>query len=227
MHAMQYRIGLPSDYDMGIIRERVSSKGAALDGFAGLGLKAYLIREAGVAGSPINEYAPFYLWADLEGMKRFLYGKIGFGGIVESFGRPAVAHYNLISTLAGDQSQAQSSWAVLRTYSMDPGVDPGELVAARLASVRSSLAESASPAISCHSISLAVDPFTWTMIEFELLTERPGTERTTVEQPDGLVGVEVFEVLHTSRPEFDSLVGTTVDGAADIAEANAAVGESL
>lgn len=226
MHAMQYRIGLPSDYDMGIIRERVSSKGAALDGFEGLGLKAYLIREVGVAGSPINEYAPLYLWADIEGMKRFLYSKIGFGGIVESFGRPAVAHYNLISTLAGAQSQGQPSWAMLRTYSTDPGVDPGELVAQRLAFARSAL-ERTERAASCHSISLAVDPFTWTMIEFELQVDPPDAdsaerERVSTEGPDGLIAAEVFEVLHTSRPEFDSLVDNSVGSLL----ANSTVGES-
>jgi Domain of unknown function (DUF4865) len=37
MHAMQYRIVLPSDYDMNIIRARVATKGAALDNFVDVG----------------------------------------------------------------------------------------------------------------------------------------------------------------------------------------------
>lgn len=61
MYAMQYDIALPAGYDMTIIRERVATRGHALDDRAGLGLKAYLIRERGVAGSPVNQYAPFYL----------------------------------------------------------------------------------------------------------------------------------------------------------------------
>ena len=48
MHAMQYEIPLPADYDMGIIRHRVATRGSALDDWAGLGVKAYLIRERGV-----------------------------------------------------------------------------------------------------------------------------------------------------------------------------------
>lgn len=44
MHAMQYEITLPGDYDMGIIRRRVAGRGAATDAFSGLGLKAYAIR---------------------------------------------------------------------------------------------------------------------------------------------------------------------------------------
>ncbi|GGO10638.1 hypothetical protein GCM10010116_21330 [Microbispora rosea subsp. aerata] len=39
----------------------MATRGHALDDRAGLGLKAYLIRERGVAGSPVNQYAPFYL----------------------------------------------------------------------------------------------------------------------------------------------------------------------
>jgi len=89
MYAMQYRITLPADYEMDIIRRRVATRGSALDAFDGLGLKAYLVRDR-ANGSPINQYAPFYLWADAAGMRRFLWGGAGFGGIVADFGRPAV-----------------------------------------------------------------------------------------------------------------------------------------
>ncbi|MCW2914583.1 MAG: hypothetical protein JWN52_2651 [Actinomycetia bacterium] len=37
MHAMQYEITLPADYDMKIIRHRVATKGHLLDAFPGLG----------------------------------------------------------------------------------------------------------------------------------------------------------------------------------------------
>ena len=80
MYAMQYVITLPADYDMGIIRDRVTTKGPLLDTFPGLGLKAYLIRERGVDISPVNQYAPFYLWATVDGMTRFLWGGGGFSG---------------------------------------------------------------------------------------------------------------------------------------------------
>jgi len=70
MYAMQYEITLPADYDMKIIRNRVEKRGHLLDTFPGLGLKAYLIRERGMDDSPINQYAPFYLWASINGMTR-------------------------------------------------------------------------------------------------------------------------------------------------------------
>lgn len=58
MHALQYEITLPAGYDMGIIRDRVARRGHLLDDWGGLGLKAYLIRERGLRGSPVNQYAP-------------------------------------------------------------------------------------------------------------------------------------------------------------------------
>jgi hypothetical protein len=51
MYASQYELTLPADYDMGVIRDRVARGGRLLDDRAGLGLKAYLIRERGVNGS--------------------------------------------------------------------------------------------------------------------------------------------------------------------------------
>ena len=45
MYAMQYQVGLPADYNMQIIRDRVKKTGHLMDGFAGLEFKAYLIRE--------------------------------------------------------------------------------------------------------------------------------------------------------------------------------------
>lgn len=58
MHAMQYEITLPGDYDMGIIRHRVATKGAGTDTFGGLGLKAYAIRERGIDGSTARTSTP-------------------------------------------------------------------------------------------------------------------------------------------------------------------------
>src|SRR4051794_39500637 len=73
MIAMQDQLTLSADYDMGIIRERVARTGHMLDRFKGLGQKAYLIRENAVDGSPVNQYAPFHLWADAAAAASFLW----------------------------------------------------------------------------------------------------------------------------------------------------------
>lgn len=85
MQAMQYEITLPADYDMGIIHRRVAEKGRLTDEFPGLAMKAYLVRERGVAGSPVNQYAPFYLWNTATGMNAFLWGP-GFRGSARTSG---------------------------------------------------------------------------------------------------------------------------------------------
>ncbi len=59
---MQYELTLPVGYGTDVIRERVARTGHLLDDWPGLGLKAYLLRERGVHGSPVDQYAPFYLW---------------------------------------------------------------------------------------------------------------------------------------------------------------------
>lgn len=70
MIAAQYEITLPTDYDMGIIRRRVAERGSALDDRAGLGLKAYLVRDV-ADGAPVNAYAPFYRWNDPAALAAF------------------------------------------------------------------------------------------------------------------------------------------------------------
>ncbi len=113
MHAMQYEITLPADYDMAIIERRVATRGSLLDDFPGLGLKAYAVRRRGIHASTVNQYAPFYLWRSVEGMKRFLLGD-GFRGLCESFGRPSVRHGVGLSFRAG-RAFAKTPVAATRT----------------------------------------------------------------------------------------------------------------
>ncbi len=96
MLAMQYEITLPADYDMALIRRRIAEKGHLLDGFPGLGFKAYLYATRDDTALPggTNRYAPFYLWHDGEGMNAFL-GGTGFAALARDFGRPAVQTWSV------------------------------------------------------------------------------------------------------------------------------------
>ncbi|SEI05207.1 protein of unknown function [Rhizobium tibeticum] len=89
MMAMQYSFRLPADYDMSIIDRRIRDKGPMLDGFPGLGFKAYLCARKGEFGSCENLYAPFYLWQQPQGASDFLTGP-GFERVTQSFGWPHV-----------------------------------------------------------------------------------------------------------------------------------------
>ena len=178
MYAMQYEITLPADYDMDIIRRRVETKGSELDDFPGLGLKAYLMRERGV-NSPVNQYAPFYLWASTDQMRNFLLGE-GFRGLCADFGRPAVRHCLGVTCLRGPDGSTPR--AATRRITALPDDLTGE---------RRALDElAASPDV--HTAALAVDPRTWELVRFTLWAE---------DAPDDAA----YQVLHLSSPHLTDI----------------------
>jgi hypothetical protein len=85
MIGMQYKVILPADYDMDIIRRRVQENGHKTDGFPGLLFKAYLTTESGKNGSLYNSYAPLYIWNTAQGMNSFVFDGY-FDNILASFG---------------------------------------------------------------------------------------------------------------------------------------------
>ncbi|WP_433323026.1 DUF4865 family protein [Spirillospora sp. CA-294931] len=187
MYAKQYEITLPADYDMGRIRDRVAARGHLLDDRAGLGLKAYAIRERGAGGSPVNQYAPFYLWNDPGAMARFLVGGGGFQGIVRDFGRPAVHHWTGVAAVAGP-ARAAAPRAASRRLTPLPADLPmdeqlGDLDVFRRRD-------------GVHTAALAFDPFQWRLLRFVLWEDAV---------PEDEDATERYEVLHLSRPGMDDL----------------------
>jgi uncharacterized protein DUF4865 len=193
MQAMQYEITLPADYDMAIIRDRVATKGAMTDGFGGLGLKAYGIRERGVDGSPANQYAPFYLWTSLDGMNRFLW-RGGFDGLSRDFGRPVVRQWTGLAFERGPASAMAPTAATKRTQPIAPDADAAAVIEVAVAETLER-----ARAGGVHSAALAVDTRAWELVQFMLWASRP---------PHGS-GAEdresTYEVLHLSSPHFEEL----------------------
>jgi hypothetical protein len=231
MHAMHYEITLPADYDMAIVRRRVATRGATTDDFPGLGLKAYGIRERGVGGSLVNQYAPFYLWASLDGMNRFLWGG-GFDGIPRDFGRPVVQQWTGFAFECGPAREATPRAATKRTERIAPDAD----AKAAIEAARAGLAEQAGePGV--HSAALAIDTRAWELVRFTLWassaagSEAGGTGRGAggseagdaergrgadgvgaapggVVAPNGVLAAAsetTYEVLHLSSPHLDEL----------------------
>lgn len=92
MIVMQYSFTLPANYDMQIIRNRITENGHKLNGFPQLIFKGYLYsikenRELGPGKE--NQYAPFYLWESNEGMISFL-ANPGYKQLEQDFGRPRI-----------------------------------------------------------------------------------------------------------------------------------------
>jgi len=85
MIATQYKIILPSDYDMNIIKNRVRNNGYKTDGFEDLKFKLYLITEKGTNKNVQNSYCPLYLWNDSNGLNKFLFNGF-YDNIITSFG---------------------------------------------------------------------------------------------------------------------------------------------
>lgn len=185
MHAMQYEITLPADYDMSVIRRRVASRSALLDDFPGLGLKAYLIRERGKDGSPVNQYAPFYLWNTPHAMNSFLWGH-GFRGVIDDFGRPVVQHWTGLAFEPGPARDSVPHSASRTAEPIPVGTDPATVVEQAVADARE---YARTPGL--HSIALAIDPRNWELIRF-MLWEHSAPEETDLR----------YEVLHLSTPHL-------------------------
>ncbi|MET7700671.1 DUF4865 family protein [Streptomyces sp. NPDC005485] len=188
MHALQYELTFPADYDMGIIRDRVARVGHLLDDWDGLGFKTFLVRERGVDGSPVNQYAPFYLWNGAEGMNSFLWGG-AFQGLVNDFGRPVVQHWTGLAYEDGGAAGSPALVALRHRQRVPEGVELSEAMeeaareAKRLAGLDGAVCAAA-----------AVDPRHWEVVHFSLWTHEAPKEPG-----------EVFRVLHMSAPERDRL----------------------
>ncbi|WP_062646184.1 DUF4865 family protein [Streptomyces maremycinicus] len=188
MHAMQYELTLPADYDMGVIHARVSRVGHLLDDWEGLGLKAYLVRERGVHGSPVDQYAPFYLWNTVEGMNAFLWGG-GFQRLSDDFGRPAVRQWTGLAYEEGVAAGSPALFAVRRREPLPDTAALSEVARDAVAEARRLAREEGAVLAAA-----AVDTSRWESVHFSLWAhDTPAA--------DG----DMFQVLHLSAPGRSAL----------------------
>ncbi|ABS04171.1 conserved hypothetical protein [Kineococcus radiotolerans SRS30216 = ATCC BAA-149] len=191
MLVMQYEITLPADYDMRVVRDRVARTGHLLDRYPGLGVKAFLVRERGIDGSSVNQYAPFYLWADAAGAASFLWSGTGFSAVMRDFGRPVV------QTWVGGTAHQAARWPAVPSHAVrhrSPLPTDADLAGiARETDTRLAGAVEAGEALLA---AYGIDPRTWELVTFTLHRQRPALV------PEG---AEVFQVLHVSTPEREQL----------------------
>ena len=126
MIGMQYKVILPSNYDMGMIRERVKNNGFKMDGFQDLKWKVYLITEKDKNGNLQNEYAPLYLWEKHDGMNKFLFEGF-YDNILNSFGWQ---HINIGVPIleATSVNIKNAKFAVEFTYEVEPSLSLQKVV---------------------------------------------------------------------------------------------------
>jgi len=183
---MQYPITLPIDYGMGIIRRRVQTRGSALDDRAGLLCKVYGIREVGVASSPVNQYAPFYLWHDVTAATAFLWRGQGFDGIVRDFGRPRVHTWLPCAYTRGAAAPSSVAQAVVRTCRIEPDADLTDI-----AELLSDQVAERSRHPATHVAAAGIDPTNWRTAEITTRNGGPALEGTS------------YTVLHISQPAHE------------------------
>ena len=90
MLAMQYSVRLPQDFDTAQIHKHVAARSSLFDGCPGLRHKFYLY------DPEEHVYAPFYIWENAQFAQEFLLDKL-FNGVIETFGRPRVRSWQIIS----------------------------------------------------------------------------------------------------------------------------------
>ena len=182
MYAMQYQITLPTDYDMQIIRDRVTQTGHLMDGYHGLEFKAYLIQEK-TKGAPQNAYAPFYVWRDIDGMRQFCWGEPGYSAIVRDFGRHPIQDWTVQQVVAGPANCSEARSLTVKTVPLPTNTAPshctGDITAEFLATATDSTVARVP----------AIDVTTWTAILVELSTHVADQSPTDV---------TAYEVLHVS-----------------------------
>lgn len=109
MQAMQYKIDLPADYDMQIIKNRVKQNGDKMDRFDNLLFKAFLISEKD-NNNLANSYCPLYIWQQTTGMTKFIFNGY-FDHIIESFGWQNI-NIGVASTVTLSESFSQSRYVL-------------------------------------------------------------------------------------------------------------------
>ncbi|GGJ31198.1 DUF4865 family protein [Deinococcus roseus] len=186
MGLMHYDIHLPGDHNMETIRERVRTRGHALDQLPGLTFKAYLLRESGKAGSTVNSYSPFYLWHSEHAMREFLLGP-GFAGLSQDFGRPSVEHWMEMQFQKGKVFGKSPVWATLLRIPIAAGKDLSEAIHEAENQLN---ALQDHPALHCAVSGL--DLRTWEQVLFALWTTDPSEQ----------MGIH-FQVLHLSCPGLE------------------------
>ena len=190
MLAMNYQLTLPNGTDMEALRERIPLIGKRFDALPGLGYKAFLFRKRGENGSPVNQYAPFYIWNEQQAANRFLWEGGGFDGVASAYGRPVVQTWLGTRVVFGPAESAAPRWAVRHVEQVREGRVLEDLV-----SDASDRVDELSQQAGTHSVAFAVDPRTWTSVEFTLMLEKPS----------GQLDDEVYEVPYLSISDLSSL----------------------
>ncbi|AXY10418.1 DUF4865 domain-containing protein [Bacillus anthracis] len=179
MIGMQYKVILPKDYDMEIIRKRVEDNGHKTDGFQELNFKAYLITESGKDGNFYNCYAPLYIWNGHEGMNKFIFEGY-YDNILQSFGWQQInIGVPLVVNLKNDFKKCRY------VVEYEGSITQSE----SLIGIQSTIVDE--KVENCLGNIIVYNPDKWGYSQFNFYEEKPEIVSNK--------GTTVYEVLHISR----------------------------
>jgi len=187
MLAKQYSHRLPTDYDMGIIRQRATDRGPLWDETEGLAFKAFVAQIRGQNGATGNLYASVYLWLDEGAATDFIMGE-RFQSVIDGFGRPSIETWLPLNLCVGRAKQARTLYR--EEISIEKGTDHRALRAAEGERNQSIARQEDSVAVMT-----AIDVAAWRLIRLTLSSAAPDLHHAGV----------AYEVLHLSRPGLDGL----------------------
>jgi hypothetical protein len=181
MIGMQYKVILPADYDMGIIRKRVQNNAHKTDGFPGLKFKAYLTTEI-ENGNLYNLYSPLYIWNDSEGMNQFIFGGF-YDNILGSFGWQQI-NIGVPLSIHLDQDFNKSRYVVEYAGAIP---ESKSLIDMQFNDTRHYVKDTEK----CLGSFLAYNPDKWSYNQFSFYQEKPLV--------DSSGNLTVYEILHISQ----------------------------
>jgi hypothetical protein len=182
-----YAHRLPADYDVGIIRNRASSRGHLFDAIPELYFKAFLLRERGRFGASQHEYSSLYLWRRDEGFRDFLVdGRTK--SVTDSFGRPQIETRVVLDAHRGNGAEARFLYK--QEQDIAPDTDLTSAFAAEIARNREA-AQQAGVVAAAVGVDAERWKFTRVLLsEKELRGREPGT---------------AYQVLYLARPLLTEL----------------------
>lgn len=179
---MQYKVILPKDYDMGIIRKRVQDNGHKTDGFPGLNFKAYLITDVEKNGNLYNSYAPLYIWNNSQGMNNFIFDGF-YDNILESFGWQHI-NIGVPLTMNLDKDFSKSKYVVEFAGAIPEGKS-------LIHTPFNSINDYVKNAEKSVGDLLVYNPDKWGYSQFSFYQEKPIIDSST--------HLTVYEILHVSQ----------------------------
>jgi hypothetical protein len=136
----------------------------------------------------VNQYAPFYFWAEPAGMNEFLFGP-GFAALSADFGRPQVRSMTGVAFWLGPDRTDRARTAIRVVTKLGAGEDLQALVDR---AVREMDELAGTPGL--HSCATLVDTRTWELVSFQLWASLA---------PPG--HGDRYEILHLSTPHLARL----------------------